>query len=295
MAQQFGLGRGLDALIARKIAVSPSPLPVGQGASTSAVDRDATTEIPIMLIDANEYQPRQDFHDEDLEELAQSIREYGVIQPLIVSRVGDRFQLIAGERRLRASKIVGLERVPVVFRNADEHQRLAVAIIENIQRVDLNGIELAIAYRRLLDEFNVSQEALSKRLGKSRPTITNVLRLLTLPEEIQEAVRSGKINYTFARTILSIPDPEQQMRFYKDMGGKPMATSLASDVARDYSKKERTFRNSTDSGMMHKETILREYLGTRVVILKKGNGGMINIEFYSNDELAAIVNRIIQE
>lgn len=288
---QYGLGRGLDALIARKKtagSLPSAPLPV------SPSDRqEAVLEVSIEQIETNDYQPRQQFDTDQLNELAESIKAYGIIQPLVASRMGDRYRLIAGERRLRAAKQVGLTAVPVILRDANEHERLAVALIENIQRVDLNPIELAFSYRRLLEEFNLTQDQVADKVGKSRPVVTNTLRMLNLPEEIQSALKNGKITYTVGRTILSIPDPDEQLAFFRDIIDQKVNTSQLTRMARDISKKPHTTRFNTTPDLAHKEAILREHFGTRVSIQKGKRGGSLTIDFYSDEELSAIVHKII--
>ena len=206
---QSSLGRGLDALLTRKkMTLAPAA-----SSGTTATD-DAVVELPVHVIQTNAFQPRHAFNEEQLLELANSIREYGVIQPLVVTREGDEYHLIAGERRLRASKMIGLEKVPVVIRNSNEHEKLAVALIENVQRVDLNPIELGCAYKRLADEFSMSHDEIGVRVGKSRPVVSNTIRLLNLPAVIQDALREGAVQMSTARAILALPTADEQIDFF---------------------------------------------------------------------------------
>ncbi len=282
----LGLGRGLDALLTRKKISSPlstDPAILGKD--------DVVLELPVHIIQTNEFQPRQAFNEEQLFELANSIREYGVIQPLVVSREGDTYHLIAGERRLRAAKMVGLEKVPVVVRNANEHEHLAVALIENVQRVDLNAIELAVAYKRLADEFSMSHEEIGVRVGKSRPVISNTIRLLNLPALVQDAVREGTVQMGMARAILSLPTVDEQISFfYKALEGKItiLDAEKQGTLSRGASKRNRR----TDPATLRREEALREKLGTKVTIDRRDGVGRISICFYSDDELDELFNTL---
>lgn len=290
---QYGLGRGLDALIARKKVPSPLPPAKHNDLRADAPNDDSAVEVDINLIDANDMQPRQEFGVEALRELSESIKEYGIIQPLVVAKAGKRYRLIAGERRLRASKLIGLKAVPVVLREAGNNERLAVALIENIQRVDLNALELAHAYRKLLDEFSMTQDELARRVGKSRPVITNTLRILNLPSDIQDGVRDGLISAGHTRAILSIPDVEGQRKLFKETLELSLDGKQADQRALEISKKQRTKRFNTSPDLAHKEAVLRDHFATRVTIRKKGKNGSIIIDFYSDDEMNAILAKMI--
>lgn len=281
------LGRGLDALLSRKNAPQSSASP--QPTSSD----DIVVELPVSVIVTNDYQPRQEFNEEQLHELADSIREYGIIQPIVVSKTDDGYRLIAGERRLRAAKLVGLRTVPVVLRESADQERLAVALIENVQRVDLNPVELGVAYKRLHEEFNLSHEEIGKRVGKSRPAISNMIRLLNLPAIIQDALREGTIPYASARAILGIADADKQLEFfYQILEGSVKKRDIEHrvNVARGGSTRKRR----GEPAMIEKEDTLRERLGTRVKIQRNGAGGSIEIFFYSTEELDELV-RIITE
>ncbi len=289
---QYGLGRGLDALIARK--KMPAPLPPSSAMLVQDKrDAEDVTEVAVDLIDANDLQPRKQFGQEALRELGESIKEYGVIQPLVVSRNGSRYRLIAGERRLRASKLIGLKVVPVVFREADEQERLAVALIENIQRVDLNPVELAYSYRKLLDEFNLTQDELARRVGKSRPLVTNTLRILNLPEEMMEAIRDGRITAAHSRALLSVQDPAGRRKLFEEVLEHGYVAKETERRALVISHKLVTRRHNTNPDLAHKEAVLREHFGTRVTIKKHGKGGSITIDFYSDEEMNAILAKMI--
>lgn len=284
-----GLGRGLGSLIPDKDAQS---IPVRQtGASTSPTDKNNILNIPLEEIALNPLQPRQQFSDDGLDELVDSIKEYGVIQPLIVTREGGKYELIAGERRLRAAKQAGLKEVPAILRDAGEQEKLEVALIENIQRENLNAIDLAHGYKRLIDEFNLSQEEVAKRVGKSRPTVTNVLRMLQLPEEVQLALIGGKITEGHAKYILGLPTEEKQMiLFRKILNNKLTITDTNKEVRRmGGTKAARIKINYSDKD---KEFALREFFGTRVEIKRKGKGGQIIIDFFTDEELGEIVDKV---
>lgn len=284
------LGRGLDALLSRKMTSSAPVL--APAASAPAADETVVT-LPISAIVANEYQPRQEFNEDQLTELAQSIREYGIIQPLVVSRLADGYQLIAGERRLRAAKMVGLKNVPVVVREHKDQERLAVALIENIQRVDLNPVELGAAYKRLHEEFGLSHEEIGQRVGKSRPVVSNMIRILNLPAVIQDALREGALPFSAARAILGITDADKQLEcFYEILEGKVRKRDVEHrvSVARGPSNRKRR----GDPETIAKEDALRERLGTKVQIQRNGAGGSIIIHYYSAEELDEIIRTILE-
>lgn len=282
------LGRGLDALLSRKkIGTAVSSPPV-------AVRPDETVvELPVTAIMANDYQPRQHFNEEQLQELAHSVRVYGIIQPLVVTKGEDGYRLIAGERRLRAARMVGFKTVPVVIRDAKNQERLAVALIENVQRVDLNPIELGIAYKRLHEEFGMSHEEIGRHVGKSRPVVSNMIRLLNLPAVIQDALREGAIPFSAARAILGITDSDKQMElFYQLLDGSVRKNDVEHHVtvARGGSNRKRR----GDPETIAKEDALRERLGTKVKIQRSGAGGSIVIHYYSAEELNEIINTILE-
>jgi ParB family chromosome partitioning protein len=285
-----GLGRGLSSLIppsrsssagsAKKININ-SP----------GDEKDKIWQVSPEEIKVNPLQPRQTFTDYQMEELIDSIREYGIIQPLIVSKKGESYELIAGERRLRAAKALGLEKIPIIIRAAEKQEKLEVSLIENIQRENLNPIELALAYRRLIDEFNLTQEEVARRVGKSRPSITNMLRLLNLPEEIQLALIGGKITEGHAKYLIGLDSEAKQMTLFKKILRSNLSVQDANKEARRMggTKKARIKINYTDKD---KEFALREFFGTRVEIKRKGKGGQIIIDFYSDEELGEIVGKV---
>lgn len=302
MAQQYGLGRGLASLIPPKKnpdttqaaptpVVAPSALPP---VTVSHPDVPLTREIAIGDIVPNPHQPRLHFDEAKLVELTDSIKEHGILQPLVVSTLGEgKYELIAGERRLQAGKRAGLTTVPVVVREADNQGKLELAIIENIQRHDLNPIEEAKAYLRLTDEFGLHQDEVAKKMGKSRPNVSNTLRLLTLPVEIQRAIIEGKISEGHAKALLSIENPEKQRALFELIIKEELTVRETEEKAREVSVRShvRTAREQAPE-IAAKEEWLTEQLGTKVKIQPKGKGGKITIEFYSNEELNGILGRL---
>lgn len=273
-----GLGRGLDALI-----------PTG-GAATE--EKTGVTEIPVALIDVNPHQPRTVFNEEELSELSSSIKKHGVLQPLVVSRKGDHFELIAGERRLRASKLAGLARVPVIVRDADEHQKLELAIIENVQRSNLNPIDEAISYRKLAEEFNYNQEQVAEAVGKSRAAVANKVRLLSLPVDIKRALRDGQITEGHAKALLSIEDPKRQEVVFRSILTEGLNVREVEKRAKAGGGKEATPTSENDAMLKELAGDLKVFLGTKVVLRKSARGGKIEIDYYSNEELARIYQKI---
>lgn len=292
---QSSLGRGLDALLSRKL--SPSS-PVVRATAThipvSGSGDEHVYELSVDVISTNSSQPRMEFNDVQLAELAQSIREYGIIQPLVVSKNADgTYQLIAGERRLRAAKSIGMKIVPVVIRDTSDHERLAVALIENIQRVDLNPMELASAYRRLIDEFNFTHEEVGMRLGKSRPMISNALRFFNLHPEIQAALRERRIDAKHAQIIAGLNNHDEQYKLFQDVLEEKMNVVETTRRLREMSKRHAQMAGAKQPDIVRKEDLLREYFGTKVDITMRAGKGFIRIDFFSSEELAEIMNKIM--
>lgn len=289
---QFGLGRGLEALIPR----APMPMAPLPTAVTRGVPDGTPLSVAIGAIIINDYQPRQDFGEAELRELADSIREYGIIQPLVLTRNGNQFRLIAGERRLRAAKLAGLSEVPAVVREADEHERAVIAIIENVQRVDLNPIETAHAYQRLIDEFSLTQEEIAIKMGKSRPSVANTLRMIRLHPEVQEAMRSGLINEGHGKVLAGLTEPTEQMALLAQILESKLTvsdTSHRAHIVKGQKGPKVRPRDGKDPATASKEELLREHFGTKVSIDRRGLGGAIVIDFYSEDELKGILNKMI--
>lgn len=272
---------------------SPTPVPtISATDSMTSLDRDSVAKVPIHKIAPNPEQPRVQFDADKLGELAQSIQEHGILQPLIVTRKGENYELIAGERRLQASKQAGLTEVPVIIREADDRTKLELAIIENTQRHNLNPIEEAKAYLRLTEEYGLHQEEVAKKMGKSRSVVANTVRLLHLPVEIQRAMIEGKISEGHAKALLAIENPEKQRALF-DMILKSGLTVRETEVqARTISVRTHVRKETVLSPELSERIEkLREKLGTKVKIAQSGNGGRIIIEYYSPEELQEMFQR----
>jgi ParB family transcriptional regulator, chromosome partitioning protein len=284
-----GLGKGLDALI-----------PGGGFAPVSETASEGVTQVAVTQIVPNPRQPRAHFEPSLLEELAASIREHGIIQPLIVSRDerGEGYILVAGERRLQASRLAGLQTVPVIIRQTTDQQRLELALIENIQRADLDPLEEARAYRQLSEEFSLSHEAIATRVGKSRVAITNTLRLLKLPENIQQALLEGKISEGHARALLGLNTPEAMAEALKTIMAGEYTVRQTEELVRKLNgqKPSTPLRPEAPPEVNDLEERLRSTLGTKVTLRASRKGsGSLTIHYYSNEELEALLTRLLEE
>jgi len=277
------LGRGLGALI-------PQRPEAPEAHSTPGL-----AEIPISQIQPNPYQPRKTFNEASIEELARSVRQHGIVQPLVVTRAGDRFKLIAGERRYRAAQKAGLTSVPVVVKEMmGEGDALQIALIENIQREDLNPIEEALAYHQLHEEFGLTQEEISKQVGKERSTVANFLRLLKLPENVKKLLASGQLSMGHARALLAVESPKKQEqladRVVKRNLNVRQTEMLASESSpKTVEKKEK----EKDVFTRDAEDKLQRTLRTKVEIDRKRRGGVIHIRFSSEDDLIRVVDDLM--
>lgn len=294
LGRQSGLGRGLGALIPQR-PISSMPQQSAPSSSPSETVNEphgSIRDLQVELIDPNPHQPRTHFDHGDLEDLVASIKEHGIIQPLVVTaKMDGRYELIAGERRLRASKIAGLERVPALVRSATEQQKMELALIENVQRADLNPIEEAHAYLRLQNEFNLTQDQVGERVGKSRPQVANIIRLLQLPEEIQHALVEGKISASNARTLLSLPSEEERMQLFRQML-EGNFTVRQTEARVPHVRR----RSMTDPNVADIENRLRNALGTRVTLKKDIRGeGEVRIRFLNEEDLQGIIGKIVGE
>jgi len=284
MSRRRGLGKGLDALI-----------PGGEAAGLGA---DAQ-QVPIDLIRPNPRQPRNEILTEDLRDLAASITEHGVIQPLIVSSAesGEGYVLIAGERRLEAARLAGLRQVPVVLRQASDQERLEIALVENLQRSDLNPLEAAHGYQMLSDEFDLSHNEIAKRVGRSRTSVTNTLRLLKLSQAVRSALAGGSISEGHARALLSLPSANSQsaaLRAILDSGLNVRQTEqLVQRLSGERPQPRVAPKRPAEEVSL--ENQLRESLGTRVTLTRGKKGGSIVIRFFSDEELDALVERLLGE
>jgi ParB family chromosome partitioning protein len=288
------LGRGLSALI------PDSPAPVaGPGDRALDVDTD--------LLRPNRFQPRTRMDDERIDELARSIRSNGIIQPIVVRRARETegrqpldkevgYEIIAGERRWRAAQRAGLLKVPVVVRDVPDERLLAVALIENIQREDLNPIEEAVAYRRLADEFHLTQEQIADAVGKDRSSIANYVRLLRLPQEVRANVASNAISMGHARALLALADEASQLRVAREIVTKQLSVrDVEALVKKGSQRDQKKEEKKPDANTRAAEDKLRLALGTRVRINRRGKGGKIEIDFVSEDELQRLYERLVGE
>ncbi len=299
MAQNYGLGRGLSSLIPnKKIDDERSELSARTVASISPRGDDSirgdkfVIEVDINNIVPNPHQPRIVFDDEKLEDLAKSIKQHGIIQPLVVTHNGAKYELIAGERRLQASKIAGLLKVPVIVREADNKQKLELAIIENVQRHDLNPIEEARSYNKMMEEHDLSQDEVAERMGKSRSLVANKIRLLKLPVEIQKALIETKITEGHAKAILSLDNPEKQRALFELIINGNLTVRQTEDKSRETSVRSHKRVSIVDPQTKALEEKLIEKLGTKVKISKSGDGGKIIVEYYSEEDLNSILEKI---
>lgn len=280
--ERRALGKGLGALIPDKVAEGD-------------MHKEEIVYVQSGQIKPNPFQPREDFDQTSIEELSQSIKEKGVIQPLLVRRRGDNYELIAGERRFRAANILGLKEIPVIVRDVSDQDSLELALIENIQREGLNPIEEAHAYQHLMDKFKVTQEKISEVLGKARVTITNTLRLLKLPHEIQAEMKKGRISFAHGRALLEVEDANHQRKLVQDIISKGLSVRELENLIK--SSRPKLIKRKIGQGQREPlvailEEQLQHALATKVRISKRKKRGHINIEFYSQEDLERIVNVI---
>jgi ParB family chromosome partitioning protein len=301
MKRQSGLGRGLGALIPQKqqeAKVHDDIVADVFGEEMNVLPQvikdydsgDRVLHIPVGAIIPNSKQPRLFFDNEGIEELVASIKEHGILQPLVVIDLGEgNYELIAGERRLRAAKAAGLATVPALVRKAGEQEKLELAIIENVQRRDLNPIEEARAYNQLKDDFGLTQEQISTRVGKSRPQVANIIRLLDLEPEIQQALAEGLISQSHARTLLGIPDTAERMKVFQQMQSGNFTVRQSEAKIPAANKRPKII----DPNLLELEAKLRAYFGGRVAVKRKPEGdGEIKIEFGSDEDLQRILDKI---
>jgi ParB family chromosome partitioning protein len=253
-------------------------------------DGDRILRISPDKIVVNPQQPRTNFSETALNDLAESIRQHGIISPLIVTKKDDHFELIAGERRLRSAKLVGLKEVPVIVRAEAEQKKLEIALIENLQREDLNPLETAFAYKRLIDEFNITQEEAAKKVGKARSSVANALRLLSLPVEIQNALAEGKISEAHAKYLLGLEGKDRQLNMLKKILRQNLTVAETDkEIKRIGGTKAAKPKDYFDRA---KEEELGEFFSTKVELKRQGKGGKIIIDFYSEEELNEIIKKM---
>ncbi len=293
---KHGLGRGLGALIPQR-TVAETTIPSG------------VREIPIAQIEPNPHQPRKRFTNEALDELAASIREHGLLQPLVLKEIatpyGSRYQLIAGERRWRAAQRAGLNAVPAMIKGATPQQMLELALVENVQRADLNALEEAEAYRQLIQEFELTQEQVAQKVGKDRTTVSNALRLLKMPDTLKAAVLDETISEGHARALMQIPEGAKQekllahvmdenlsVRQTEELVRRTLAMTISHRPKNDKAPLSSAVRHSSAPDTHAIEEALRRALGTKVELYRSQRGGKIVIEFYSDEELETIYDKL---
>lgn len=288
------LGKGLEALIPKD--------------ETAGV-KDNINEIPVEKIKPNPLQPRNEFKIEKLEELADTIRTYGVIQPIIVQKGKDDFILVAGERRFRAAKIAGLETIPALIKDYDKNQLMEITLVENLQREDLNPIEEAAAYKRLVEEFSLSQEEIGRKLGKSRSAIANALRLLSLCDEVKNYLVQGELSAGQARPLLALENDEEQINYAVKIIKNNMSARQVEDLIKEYKKKNKKQINDEDKGLQIKEKekklkeffikdledCLRKAYGTKVSIKNGAGEGRVTLFYYGDEDLERLISLLLDK
>ena len=277
------LGKGLSALIPEQVAISEKEL-----------KKEKITTINISKIRENSLQPRRHYDENKLFDLKASIKEKGILQPILVREIGDGYEVVAGERRLRAARDLNFDEIPVVVKKVSDEEALVLALVENIQREELNPIEEAMAFKRLLEEFRLTQEQIAFSVGKDRSTISNTLRLLKLPEEIQQAIDAGKISMGHARALLSVDDLQEQMKIFKRVVEKGLSVreveSITQPKLRRADRTKKGAQRSPDLILLEED--LQQILGSKVRLEAKKKRGKIIIEYYSLDDLERILQII---
>ncbi len=293
MAAARGLGKGLDALIPNGIEKTVSTSKTKQGNST---EQSSETLVNITKVEPNREQPRKNFDEDALEELAESIKQFGLLQPILVQDRKTYYEIIAGERRWRAAKKAGLKEVPVIIKNLTEQEIVEISLIENIQREDLNPIEEAQAYKRLLTEFNLKQDEVAERVAKSRTAVTNSMRLLKLCDDVQQMIIDGMISTGHARALISIEDPEQQYTIAQQIFDEKLSVRDVEKLVKNLNKPVKVKKaaitdKSLEAVYQDIEENLKQKLSTKVSITSKGNGaGKLEIEFYSHEDLEKLMD-----
>lgn len=291
MAAARGLGKGLDTLIPTGAKVESKSK---KTAEKKEEVKEPTTTVKITMVEPNREQPRKNFDQDALEELADSIKQFGLLQPILVQDRKTYYEIIAGERRWRAAKLAGLKEVPVIIRNYTEQEIVEISLIENIQRENLNPIEEALAYKKLLTEFNLKQDEVAERVSKSRTAVTNSMRLLKLCDEVQQMIIDEMITTGHARALISVEDPEQQyllaQRIFDEKLSVRDVEKLVKDLGKTKKEKKAKANNKALEVIYQElEQKLKDKVGTKVTISSKGDGaGKLEIEFYNHDDLERI-------
>ncbi|HER23512.1 MAG TPA: ParB/RepB/Spo0J family partition protein [Candidatus Atribacteria bacterium] len=277
-----GLGKGLEALIPK----------------AEQKEKGFVVEIDLEDLTPNLFQPRKNFDQEKMEELKESLKKHGMIQPIVVRKTANGYEIVAGERRLKAAKEIGLKKIPAIIMNLNNEKSLEIALVENIQREDLNPIEQANAFKRLVDEFNLTQQELAEATGKSRTLVTNTIRLLKLNPEIQKNISEGKISFGHAKLLLSIEDEELQKAVCNRIIANGLSVRDAEHLVKNIEKAQKKpfkVKNITIERFPEVEGRLRDALGTKISILYDGRKGKINIEFYNKEDLRRITDLLLKE
>lgn len=290
-----GLGKGLDSLIPN--AVGEAKAKKEQVKETVIEKKEPETLVKITMVEPNRKQPRKNFDEDTLQELSDSIKQFGLLQPILVQDRKDHYEIIAGERRWRAAKLAGLKEIPVIVRDYSDQEIMEISLIENIQREDLNPIEEAQAYKRLLTEFNLKQDEVAERVSKSRTAVTNSIRLLKLSDEVQQMVIDDMISTGHARTLLAVEDKDEQYNLAQRIFDEKLSVRDVEKLVKNLHKPEKAPKK-TDNKTMEAiyqdiEEKLKQKLSTKVIVTSKGEGaGKIEIEFYNNEDLDRILDMI---
>lgn len=291
MAMKRGLGRGLDALIPADVMLEPE-----KKHSEKEEKADGATLVKITMVEPNREQPRKNFDEDSLQELADSIKQFGLLQPILVKDRGEYYEIVAGERRWRAAKLAGLKEVPVIIRDLTDQEIVEISLIENIQREDLNPIEEAQAYKRLLTEFHLKQDEVAERVYKSRTAVTNSMRLLKLCDQVQKMVIDDMISTGHARALISIEDPEEQYMIAQKIFDEKLSVREVEKLVKNLHKPEKPKKQEDKTLAAIYENIsdrLKQCLSTKVSVSAKQNGsGKIEIEFYDHEDLERLLEKI---
>ena len=297
MALKRGLGKGLDSLIPTNVMMESEVKHSTVSTVSSAEEgKDGTLMVKLSKVEPNRGQPRKNFDEDSLQELAESLKQFGMLQPILVQNRGDYYEIIAGERRWRAAKIAGLKEVPVIVRELTDQEIVEISLIENIQREDLNPIEEAQAYKRLLTEFHLKQDEVAERVSKSRTAVTNSMRLLKLCDEVQKMVVDDMISTGHARALISIEDPEEQYLIAQKIFDEKLSVREVEKLVKDLHKPPKPPKEENKTLQAIYQEIserLKQSLSTKVSVSAKQNGaGKIEIEFYNHEDLERLLERI---
>ncbi len=296
-----GLGKGLDSLIPAKVSTADKEIKKEKKDDVSVVTEGQVTNVNITRVEPNRNQPRKTFDEDKLLELADSIKQHGILEPLTVVDRGEHYEIVGGERRWRAAKKLGLKEIPVIVRNLSEQEIAEIALIDNLQREDINPIEESLAFKRLIDEFGYTQDQVAEKMSKSRVYVTNSLRLLKLCDGVRQMVIDGQISSGHARAIISVEDPDEQFQLAQKIFDDKLSVRETEKLVKSLgrvSKKKQANKNQESIDAIYREVSekCKQALGTKVEVTSKGDGaGVIEIEFYNNDDLEKIINRICKE